>query len=205
MKAGLTGAVSGFVLVGGRSTRLGVDKATYVLDGRIAADRMASMLSRVCGGGVTLVGRDSVTESEFPSVPDIVESQGPLGGIATALEMARTTLALVLATDLWWLGESGVRRLVETGESMMSEGEPIDVVVAATGPSSEQIQPLCSLWRVESCRDRARARLDGDDRSMFGLLSLCRVGRVPFSEAELLNVNESQDLQRFLMGEGTDR
>jgi molybdenum cofactor guanylyltransferase len=84
-------AVSGFVLAGGKSTRMGRDKASLNWHGRTLLEHMIDLL-RGAADVVEVVGRDQL--------PDRLPGLGPLSGIATALEFTSTDANLIIAVDL---------------------------------------------------------------------------------------------------------
>ncbi len=172
-------SASGFVLIGGRSRRLGIDKATYPIGGVPAADRLASRLLEVCRGGVVLVGREGAPWSSHPCVPDSRAGIGPVSGLLTSLERCDTEYAFVLS---------------DMGE--IHEGSFADVTYAVT--AAGRGQPLCSVWRVESVLATVRRRIDSGDLSMFGILDDVHAKPVILDDAQLRNVNEPQDLELFL-------
>ena len=83
--------MTGFVLAGGKSTRMGRDKALLDWHGRTLLEHMIDLLS-VVTDGVHVVGRDPL--------PDRLPGRGPLSGIATALETSPTDANIVVAVDL---------------------------------------------------------------------------------------------------------
>jgi molybdopterin-guanine dinucleotide biosynthesis protein A len=83
--------VTGFVLAGGKSTRMGRDKALLEWRGRTLLDHMLDLL-RGAADSTQVVGRDHL--------PDLLPGRGPLSGIATALETSSTNANLILAVDL---------------------------------------------------------------------------------------------------------
>ena len=83
--------VNGFVLAGGKSTRMGRDKAALPWHGRTLLDHMIGLLS-AAADLVRVVGRGEL--------PDRVPNRGPLGGMATALEVSETDANLVVGVDL---------------------------------------------------------------------------------------------------------
>jgi molybdopterin-guanine dinucleotide biosynthesis protein A/rhodanese-related sulfurtransferase len=106
----VTIAFTGAVLVGGRSTRMGFDKATLFVD------RIAAVL-RAAGADDVLLIRD-----------DDRPGNGPLGGIATALRRSATDVVVVLACDLPGVHAEGIRLVVEalgTGDVALPPGEPL--------------------------------------------------------------------------------
>src|SRR5205085_5084440 len=83
--------LTGFVLAGGKSTRMGTDKALLDWHGRTLLTYMTDLLRDVADQ-VLVVGRDPL--------PDRLPGRGPLSGIATALEATATDANLILAVDL---------------------------------------------------------------------------------------------------------
>jgi molybdopterin-guanine dinucleotide biosynthesis protein A len=94
---------SAVVLAGGRSTRMGRDKALLPLpDGRTLLARQLDVL-RTAGAAEVLVS--ARPEQHLPLegarlIPDCEPDRGPLGGIASALAAATHDHLLVLAIDL---------------------------------------------------------------------------------------------------------
>lgn len=88
---GTRSSTNGFVLAGGKSTRMGRDKALLAWHGRTLLEHMIDLISSATDF-VRVIGRD-----EFP---DLIAGQGPLGGILTALHVSETDANLVVAVDL---------------------------------------------------------------------------------------------------------
>ena len=89
-----TQAITGFVLAGGRATRMGTDKAALPWGERTLVEHMADLISGVATP-VKIVGRDSL--------PDLDPGRGPLEGIRTALRATTTECNLIAAVDLPFL------------------------------------------------------------------------------------------------------
>src|SRR3954447_23098801 len=83
--------LTGFVLAGGKSRRMGRDKALLDWHGQPLLSHMTDLLRSVAEQ-VMVVGRDPL--------PDRLPGCGPLSGIATALETTATHANMVLAVDL---------------------------------------------------------------------------------------------------------
>jgi molybdenum cofactor guanylyltransferase len=86
--------MNGFILAGGKSTRMGRDKALLDWNGRPLLLHMVDLL-RSATDGVQVVGRDLL--------PDRVPGRGPLSGIATALAVSSSDANLIAAVDLPFL------------------------------------------------------------------------------------------------------
>lgn len=85
----------GAILTGGRSTRMGRDKADVPLRGRPLLNWVASALSAVTSE-IVLLGPD---RPGWECWPDSVHAQGPLAGIATALARTDADRVLLVAVD----------------------------------------------------------------------------------------------------------
>lgn len=107
--------LSGLILAGGRSSRMGRDKAALTLpDGRTLLQRQADVL-RAAGVGSLFVSVRPGSETHLPgatSVPDGAPDAGPLAGIAAGLRAAPPGLVLVLAVDMAEMPAAHLRHLV---------------------------------------------------------------------------------------------
>jgi molybdopterin-guanine dinucleotide biosynthesis protein A len=91
--------VSAFILAGGKSTRMGADKAFVEYEGRTLLAR-ALDLTRSVVSGVWIVGSKQKFAALAPVVEDVFRDCGPLGGIHAALLGSFTELNLMLAVDM---------------------------------------------------------------------------------------------------------
>lgn len=92
-------AAAGFVLAGGRSSRMGTDKALVQLNGKSLIVHSLGIL-RAAGLNPSIAGARSSLESFAPIVPDSQPDQGPLGGICSALASSSARWAVFLTVDL---------------------------------------------------------------------------------------------------------
>jgi len=137
---GASSDVAAFVLAGGKSTRMGADKAFVMLEGRTLLAR-ALELVRAVTADVRIVG-DRAKFSEFAAVvEDVFRECGPLGGIHAALRASSAELNLMLAVDVPFVSRAFLRYLIERARSSSAV-----VTVVRTG---EGWQPLCAVYRRE--------------------------------------------------------
>lgn len=168
---------------------MGRDKATLSLDGSPLARRVAAAL--VAGGTrwPVVVGGDraQLEALGFVVVPDRWPGEGPLGGIATALEWAATDV-VVVACDLPWLTGAAVAAVVGPAAG---DGEPVDVTVAVT----DRLEPLLSRWSIAALPVLEQALADGE-RAVHRVLGAgrLRVRHAAVDPAALRNVNTPADL-----------
>lgn len=150
--------LSGLILAGGRSSRMGRDKAGLILpDGRTLLQRQAEVL-REAGATTVLVSIRAGRETGLAGVqlvPDLMADAGPLAGIAAGLRAAPAGLVLVLAVDMPLVQAGHLRELVELATAERG------VVPVQAG----QCEPLAAVYPAILAAS-AEAALAGGRRSV---------------------------------------
>lgn len=189
-----------FILVGGRSTRFGVDKATFEFEGETLAERTA----RVAETALATAPAVFVTASgsSFPEIGgrtvihDIFPDRGAAGAIHAAMTNARTEWIFVLACDLPFVSDEFVSLMRGRIEPEFAAVIPVQ--------SDGRWQPLCGFYRVADCLPFFTSALtsSGKHPSFKDLLSGLNVRMIgldeyrdlPDSDRLLRNVNSLEDL-----------
>jgi len=152
---------SAVVLAGGKSRRLGTDKAAVKIGGRRLLDRTLALLTGVFDD-VVVVGRAAWAEApaDVRLFPDERPGLGPLAGLSTALKLVMHPRALVVGCDMPFLTASAIREL-------LSHDCDTDATVARADGRS---QPLLAVYdrRIGAVIDRLLA---SGERSLTALLS----------------------------------
>jgi molybdenum cofactor guanylyltransferase len=130
--------LAAFILSGGKSSRMGRDKAFLVFEGRTLLAR-ALDLARSVSSDVRIVGARAKFGEFAPVVEDIFAGCGPLGGIHAALRSSSADLNLIVAVDMPFLTPDLLRYLVERAR----ESAAIVTVPHCGGGN----QPLCAVYR----------------------------------------------------------
>ncbi len=132
--------VTAFVLAGGRSTRMGRDKAFLEIDGETLIARVLK-LARAVAPGVHIIGDAKKFAPWGEVVEDIYPGHGPLAGIHAALAGTKTDLNLIVPIDMPFLSETFLTFLIERGRASSA------IVIV---PRSEgRLHPLCAVYRKE--------------------------------------------------------
>jgi molybdenum cofactor guanylyltransferase len=142
--------VSGVLLAGGGSRRMGFDKAAAF------GPRAAAVLAEVCDDVVVASGDGQrLAWLGLPQVADAVADAGPLGGLVAGLEAARHDPVAVLAVDMPDASPAVLCRLAEAWT-----GEPAVIPVV-----DGRVQPLHAVWSKTAATE-LRARLAEGQRSV---------------------------------------
>jgi molybdopterin-guanine dinucleotide biosynthesis protein A len=189
--------IAGIILAGGRSRRMGREKALIPLGGapviaHVAArlgPQVAKLAVSANGDAARLVFLDA------PALPDVVGVQGeegPLAGVLTGLRWAAAegfgSLALA-PSDAPFLPLDLVSRL--------AEGAAVDVISVAE--SQRGTEPLFSLWPIAALAEVERAFAAGERSPRRLIQSLphrfVRFGADPTRPDPFLNLNTPEDVE----------
>jgi molybdopterin-guanine dinucleotide biosynthesis protein A len=104
---------SAVILAGGKSSRMGRDKAFLEIGGQSLLARQIELAREAGAGEILISGRAGKNYSEFNgrALEDKFQNAGPLAGIERALDSISTPLLLVLAVDLSEMNADFLRRL----------------------------------------------------------------------------------------------
>ncbi len=193
---------SALILAGGKSSRMGQDKALVPWNEIPMLTRVCQIASQCCHQVYLLTPwqeryQDIVTQNcRF-----LLESnpgQGPLVGLADGLSQINTDWVLLLACDLPSLDaniiQNWIARLIEL---------PTDVL-AFVPRQGEMWEPLCGFYRRESLPELQKFIQQGG-RSFQSWLSQIPTQAIPVSEQEknmLFNCNTPTDLRERIKDEG---
>lgn len=197
--------IVGYVLAGGRSQRMGIDKSQIEIDGRTALVRQVDLLRQFCGDKVVVVGSEvSGLDRDIPVIPDRNGREGPLDGLITALNHAAdiavstgandgpTFGALIVAVDLWSITAVEINTLIDVFHDP-TVGPFTDVVHL----QGSRVQPLGAVWRItESLQHLSRA-FDQGERSVVRAWEGLRRSAVMVSESVLANINTPEDVAHW--------
>jgi molybdopterin-guanine dinucleotide biosynthesis protein A len=153
--------VTGFVLAGGESSRMGRDKALLAIGGEPLVTRTAQLVESVAGEA-TVIGKPEVFRAlGLRAASDDWPSAGPLGGIATALGVSKTPWNLVVACDLPYLTKGWLNYVIARGLASQA-----DAVLPMNARGAE---PLCAMYH-KRCEPAIRMELERGTRKVTDAL-----------------------------------
>jgi molybdopterin-guanine dinucleotide biosynthesis protein A len=181
--------VTGYVLAGGASRRMGRDKALlpWAPSPLTLLDHMVQLLAHVCEP-VHIVGRGPIM--------DVRSGLGPLGGITTALRQSQTAENIIVAVDLPFLTVDFLKYFKER-----SQGSQFQLTACKIRSSF----PLCLGIRTELAA-ALEAYIDTGDRSVHGfieghpaeILALEQLQEAGFKGEIFANINTQADYEAAL-------
>jgi molybdenum cofactor guanylyltransferase len=193
---------TGYILAGGKSRRMGEDKAFLEFGGKTFVERAINSLSAVCEN-VKIVLNDAEIEpiihSLLPNVSlvfDIFKNRGALGGIHAALTDCETEFAIILACDLPLVDSKVMEKLAEIA---VNANETIAAIVPKQNDG--RLQPLCAIYRKSNCLAKLEEFFEKNESVsardlIFGVENRI-ISFEDLSESEdiFTNVNEREDFE----------
>ncbi len=186
--------LTAFVLAGGKSSRMGSDKAFLEFEGRTLLARAVELAESV-SPHVYIIGSRGKFGEFGPVIEDIFRSCEPLAGIHAALRTSQSDLNLMLAVDMPFVPSRFLQYLL--GESRKMR----DAMVVV--PRAERRrQTLCAIYRRDFA-DAAETALRGRrnridilfDAVPVRVIEEDELQRAGFSPAIFRNLNTPADLQ----------
>ena len=186
------------IMLGGRSTRMGQDKALVTLGGKTLLERAVARWKDYGAGLQLSVGsaeRAALAPEGVPAVADLYPDRGPMGGLQAGLQACKTDWLLLVAVDSPFLDRELADGLLKNiGESSVCvytlDGRP---------------QPLFGLYH-RSCGAVAEDLILHGENRMLRLLDRCGGVYLPTeSEAAFRNLNTPEELaaaEQLLAREG---
>ena len=171
--------LAGVVVCGGRSRRMGVDKATIEIAGSTLLERAIARLRVVCDPVLVAPGALHLEAGDNEIVEDAVPGAGPLAALVGVLRRSPHPLIAVVAVDMPWLDPEALLLLARRiGDH--------DVAVCETDRGVELLHAVYATSALGPAEEALRT----PDRSLHGLLGRLRVLAVSESEWRAAGIDE---------------
>ncbi len=187
--------VTGIILAGGQSARLGQNKAFVEIDGQTLVERVVDRLRRVVAQIVLVTNSpEQFAFVGLPTTADLIPEVGAVGGLHAGLSAIGTEYGFVVGCDMPFLNVGLMRYLISLREGY-------DVVIPRLGQYHEPLHAVYARRCLATIEERVRS---GRRR----ILDVCRDMRVRYlDEAEIalrdphrlsfFNINDPQDLEQM--------
>lgn len=184
--------ITTIILAGGKSTRMGEDKAMLSLDGISYIDRIVNAALKV--SNTILLVSDHIKHQSVKNVStikDIYPNKGPLAGLYSGLSYSNTVLNLVLTCDIPMITEEILTVLIN---NYTTDYQAIITTV------NDRKMPLVGMYSKE-CISTCKAQIMKNDLKMMNFLnqlqSVKNIKIPDLMKDQLLNVNTPQDVARL--------
>jgi molybdopterin-guanine dinucleotide biosynthesis protein A len=187
--------VSGIVLAGGQSSRLGTDKAFVNVNGQPLIEHIVAKLTRLSDDVIIVTNSpQKYGHLETKLVGDIYPGRGALGGIYSGLRAATNAYGLVVACDMPFLDLNLLRYMI-----LLARGH--DVVIPRIG---ELTEPLHAIYS-KNCLEPIDRLLAQGGLKIIDFFPEVRVRYIEEGEVDIFdpqhlsffNINTPSDLEKM--------
>lgn len=192
--------MTGIILAGGKSTRMGTNKAFLELGGKKIIQWVIDVFLTLFDEIILISNEPELYKAwGFKVVPDILSGKGSLGGIYTGLVTASQDQAFFAACDMPFLNQKLIRY-------MMDQASGFDVVIpyapTEENQSSDGLHPLHAIYS-KTCTKPIERLLEKNLLKIIGFFPEVRVRRILQEEIQqfdpyllsFFNTNTPQDLE----------
>ncbi len=176
--------LTGIILAGGKSTRIGKDKAFITFQGKMLIEHSIALMQRICDEVIISANHPRYETFGLPVVPDNYPSIGPIGGLEASLDYSQTEHNLVISTDTPFVGLSVYYEILKALKGELS-------VVPRNGKNPE---PLTAYYS-KKLLPVIRQQIEIQNYKIRDLLKEARVKYVGFAQSDVFkNLNTRTDL-----------
>jgi molybdopterin-guanine dinucleotide biosynthesis protein A len=184
---------AGYVLAGGRSTRMGRDKALVEWNGQPVLQHMLGLVESATGMAVVLGPHARYAALCDTCWDDVHPNLGPIGGLETALIRTHGDWNLLVSVDTPGVTAAILRALLDAASQTAAEA----IVLrdpAMADRSETQVHPLCAMYH-RSCLAAVEYAIRQGDLRMMNLLKKLRLDHLELV-TPLENLNSREDWER---------
>lgn len=177
--------ISGIVLSGGLSTRMGEDKGMTLFNGKSLIDYPLELLLPLCKTVFISTNNEAYARLGYPIVFDLHKNIGPIGGLFSALLSSKTEWNLVLPCDMPSLKKATLKNLINIGK-----GNKATVLAA----SDKLLIPVAGMYH-KSVTEQLKLQIEHENYKIQDFLK--SIGAIPYvvdDLEEIKNINSPSDL-----------
>ena len=182
--------ITGIILAGGKSTRMGSDKGFVIYQNKPFIQHIIDALQPLVNEIIIVSNNPDYDVFKLKRIDDIIKDAGPLAGIYTGLYHSKTDLNLVLSCDIPAINQDVLKQLI------LQKNEEIDVVQAQ---SNGKTMPLIALYN-KRCANTCLALLESGERRLRFLIKQLKSKTIVLDntlEKYTANINSQSDLKQL--------
>ncbi len=184
--------LSGLVLAGGRSQRMGRDKGLIDYHGKPQREYLLEQLGKYCGDTWLSCRPEQQSElTAFPTLADTFAGLGPFGAILSAFRHQPDHAWLVAAVDLPLLDDATLQQLC-------ANRNPSKIATAFLNPATNFPDPLLTIWEPRSYPILLQFLAQGYSCPRKVLINSSIELLEPQRPAALTNANSPEEYERIM-------
>ena len=188
--------ITGIVLAGGKSSRMGRDKSKMILNGKTLIEYSIDALKPICDKVVISSNNNTYDYTGCEVWPDELPDGSPMIGIYSCLKRSSTEYNIIFSCDMPLISTSLLGYL-------LSYSNDFDITVPIHG--NNLVEPLCGIYKrnclpvLKSFIDKGNYRLNECIRSVSHRLVAIDYKTPAFSGNLFSNINTQDDFRNLLI------
>jgi molybdenum cofactor guanylyltransferase len=184
--------VTGYILAGGKSSRMGTDKGLILFNGKSIIEHIMEQLQPVTDKVIIVSNNPAYEKFGVEVITDLVREIGPAGGIFTALSHSKTAQIFVLSCDMPFVTTAAI-------EYVIQHASQSQITIASHDGRSEPLFGIYSktcLTQWDMLIQKGFLKLQ-EMVAEFDLLKLNMDGSPLFTRNVFININTPEDLKNL--------
>jgi len=182
--------ITGIILAGGKSSRMGTDKGMLVLNGKKIIEYVIAALTPNVSEVIIISNNENYNYLGYKVYKDIVKECGPMGGIFTGLEKSITENNIIVSCDIPNISSTMIAYII-------SNSREKDALIPV---HDGQPEPLCAFYKKLTAKDFKQFLNSGNYKMLDALKHLKTsyldvVNAQGFSEDIFSNINTPDEFE----------
>lgn len=106
----------GYILAGGKSSRMGEDKGLLLLKGKAMIEYVIEQMKPIFDKLIIVSNNPEYEKFGLEVVPDLIKDKGPAGGIYTALHHSKANLNFIVSCDMPFVTQAAIEFILKNGD-----------------------------------------------------------------------------------------
>ena len=188
-----TKLINGYILAGGKSSRMGTDKSLLLFEGKAMIQYVIEQLQPIFSKLVIVSNNPEYEKFGLEVIPDLIKDIGPAGGIYTALKHSKTKLNFMVSCDMPFITKEAIAFIMEnTNDSQI-------VLLENQG----KLEPLFGIY-AKDCENTWFELIQQNTIKLQKMVSYFKLKTIPvenneiFKESFFKNINTKEDFDNAL-------
>lgn len=185
--------ITGIILAGGKSKRMGIDKSEIIYNNMLLVEYPINLFKNICDEIILSADSNKLHKYNYLKVPDEVGKFGPISGIYSCLKKSSNNLNIVISCDMPLISEQLLQYIIKNSEHS-------DLVMPFY---NSHYEPLCAIYTKQLIPIIENLFIK-NDYSPLSLIPLCKFKKMRidetlsfFNKQMFSNVNTIKDLNNL--------
>ena len=182
--------ITGIVLAGGKSSRMGTDKGFLMFDDKPFIQHSIDALKPLVSEIIIVSDNNNYDVFGYKRVEDLIKNSGPVAGIYSGLKASKTIYNLILSCDIPLINSELLKTILK---EIDEKSEIIQV------ESNNKTMPLITLYKT-SCKTKFSKLLQQGEKRLQFAVNQCEVKTITLNkhyEISTSNVNSKEEFKRL--------